>query len=195
MTLGTGNPAPACSTLTPMRIRITVEAWKCEICGHWWPAEGDIAPPRCAGCRSRRWHNGSASPAPVGTATPAAWPERAKAGSTAPKRARKADNGTTAPAAGVVLGSGSPVTGSDAPADQSPSVALPIYPAAGVATLTDAPTFTRAVVEPEPVAAKPGCRDHGEPVCQLCKFGLCPHGSVYALCGRSICRAQVGRLP
>lgn len=58
--------------------RITMEVWKCDVCGWAWIPESQKTPERCPSriCRSSRW-NGAARPETV--VTPKAKPERPKA--------------------------------------------------------------------------------------------------------------------
>jgi hypothetical protein len=38
-------------------MKITHDAWKCEICGHKWLAFDSVPPEKCAKCKSRKWNN------------------------------------------------------------------------------------------------------------------------------------------
>jgi len=38
-------------------MRIKVDAWECELCGHVWLATGDEPPEQCAKCRKRGWND------------------------------------------------------------------------------------------------------------------------------------------
>jgi rubredoxin len=43
-------------------VRIYVWAWRCELCGHTWMAEGVIDPPeKCKSCHRTKWHKRIAS--------------------------------------------------------------------------------------------------------------------------------------
>ena len=35
---------------------ITIEAWKCDLCGHIWIKQAGVIPKQCAKCRTRIWN-------------------------------------------------------------------------------------------------------------------------------------------
>jgi hypothetical protein len=50
-------------------MRVTVNAWKCEVsgCGHVWLGEdGEKPPARCARCKSRQWNSSAIPRGPFG---------------------------------------------------------------------------------------------------------------------------------
>jgi len=38
---------------------ITIEAWKCDLCGHVWLKQAGVTPKQCAKCRTRIWNSDS----------------------------------------------------------------------------------------------------------------------------------------